>query len=329
MVEVVVGKPSKGNIVGAVLTIGAIAGVLVYKGLEMILNTPKNVPLLLGIMALFLVGSLVVGLFIAKRRLKHLDTFLMEAQVLRDGLCLPQEADYETGVYSAKGYWSSSGRSRTYHVQSKFQGNDEGRASRIPLPSGKFVISVKRNDEGYISAPAVRLGGRYEGVVVMILDPQGTVEGSGTLTATYGDDYATLNFEGNGSILEGKVSSSLGKARKSRVEIYHRDYPSNHFRIAGGLNYTFSFNPFKWLKRGEKNVIVTAQGFSPREFRRLFGMGEYLIGHGQYGIRLVLDIPMHRDVVEEASFEVLPVSGAEGSEEGGGKMTPSGIEKVF
>ncbi|WP_297491573.1 hypothetical protein [Thermococcus sp.] len=329
MVEVLVGKPSKGNIIGAALTIGAVAGIFVYKGLEIALHISQNVPLALGITAVFIVASFVIGLAIVRRRLAHLETFLSEAQIGDDGIYLQEEVDYETGVYSAKGYWSSSGRNRTYRVQSKFHGNEKGRASRIPLPSGKFVVSVKRNDEGYISAPAVRLGGKYDGVIVMALDPRGTVEGGGTLTATYGDDYATLTFEGKGSVLEGKVSSSLGKAKRSRVELYHMDYPSNHFRIAAGLNYTFSFNPFKWLKRGKRNVIVTVQGFSPREFRRLFGLGEYLIGHGRYGIRLILDIPMRRDVVEEASFEVLPVGRVEGSEESESRMLPTGIERIF
>ncbi|ASJ01005.1 hypothetical protein [Thermococcus gorgonarius] len=308
MVEVIVGKPSKGNIIGPFIIIGAVAGIFVYKGLEISLHISQNVLLALGITAVFVVASFVLGLAIVKRRLAHLDAFLSKARIEDDGIYLQEEVDYETGVYSAKGYWSSSGRNRTYRVYSKFQENEKGKASRVPLPSGKFVVSVKRDDEGYISAPAVKLGGKYEGVIVMVLEPRGAVRGSGTLTVTYGDDYATLNFEGKGNILEGKVSSFIRKARKSKVELYHEDYPSNRFKIAEGLNYAFSFNPFRWLKPGEKTVIVTLQDFSPKDFRRLFGMGEYLMGHGKYGIRLVIDVPMHRDIGKEAHFEVVLVN---------------------
>ncbi|NJF24090.1 hypothetical protein [Thermococcus sp. Bubb.Bath] len=129
----------------------------------------------------------------------------------------------------------------------------------------------------------------------------GTVNASGTVEVATENDSAQLSLKGAGKSLAGTVYATLQKARKAKVEIFHTACERNRFKIGEGATFDFS----KELLPEEDRLIVAYEGFSPRDFRRLMGGGEYIMGHGTYGVRLILDIPLRPDVVEEGSFEVV------------------------
>ncbi len=85
------------------------------------------------------------------------------------------------------------------------------------------------------------------------------------------------------------------------MELYHSEWNRNVFKVGEGKNFEFS----EKLLPEEDILIVAFYGFSPAGLRRLLGKGEALFGHGDYGIRLVLDLPARPDIVEESSFKIV------------------------
>lgn len=245
-----------------------------------------------------------------KKARKSVEAFIRDADI-GERIHLPSLVLYETGTYRCTGEWRSSGRSRRYYTSHEFIRGEEGRGAEISIPKGPFIITVKRDDSGLIEFPAVRiLSEPYKNVLVLFAPSRGSVEGSGTLQASWENDSAQLSFRGEEKSLTGRVYAILSRARKVRVEVFHASWPENRFMVGEGITFDFSTK----LLPDEDTLIVAYDGFSPKDLRGLLGGGEYLMGHGSYGIRLVLDVPFHRDVVEEGEFEVTEEKGNEAGE---------------
>lgn len=236
-----------------------------------------------------------------KSATSKVSSFMRDASI-GETVTLPQPVQYEVGTYTCTGEWRSSGKNRHYYTSHTFRRMERGEGSTIKLPKGPFVVTVKRDDSGLVEFPGVRiLSDPYKDVLLLYMPSTGRVDASGTIEIVRENDSAQLSLRGSGKSLSGTVYSTLQKARKVKVEIFHTAWRRNRFKIAEGITFDFSKN----LLPEEDTLIVTYYGFSPRDFRRLMGSGEHILGHGTYGVRLVLDIPLRPDVVEEGSFEVV------------------------
>ncbi len=242
----------------------------------------------------------VILLLRAKRTRRKISLFMEDASI-GETMTLPQPVRYEVGTYTCTGEWRGGGKNRHYYTSHTFRKTESGEGPAITLPEGPFIVTVKRDDSGLLEFPAVRiLSEPYKNVLLLLMSSDGTVNASGTVEAATENDSAQLSIRGAGRSLTGTVYATLQKARKAKVEIFHTAWERNRFKIGEGITFDFS----QELLPGEDTLIVAYEGFSPRDFRMLMRGGEYIMGHGTYGIRLVLDIPLHPDVSSEGSFEV-------------------------
>jgi hypothetical protein len=305
MVRVEVKRPRETGNLDLYIMVGTLFVVALYLFFEVTSGAEKNLLMILRVAVIVMViVAAVLALLTDKLRGRKLEKLSGEIQVTEENIYLPMEVPYEVGKYTARAVVVSSRWTRNYRVAARFRKESKDSGSTIPLPSGPFSVSVKRNDEGFLSAPAVRLKGKYSGIVILVFEPWGKVVGEGSLSAQYGEDSATATFESNGDHLEGKLSASVSRARNARLEVFLQGYSGNSVIVAEGEDSSFSFNPFVRMPN-EKIAVLTTMGFSPRDFKEIFGPGKYVAGHGKYGIKLVLDIPHHRDVVEKGYFEVV------------------------
>ena len=302
---------SKGIAVFSVLVFIALLGVL---GKVAIMNPSVRVYLLTGAVAGGSVILLVVFLLKYRREEKVISWFIRTVSI-GETVIFPVSLSYAVGIYRCRGEWKGGRNRYYYYAVSDFTEKWKGKGTTVEIPEAPFVVVIKRDGSGLIEFPAVKiLTGPFRGLMILFMTPKGKVTGSGHVEVTWKNDLARLSFEGHGKELRGNVRSVLVKSKRSVVEIFNRKSESNVFRVGEGLNFTFS----KRLLPDEDVVIVTYGNVSPRELHRLFlsekFLGdefEYLLGHGTYGIRLSLDVPLHRNVSGEEKFKVTFEEGGE------------------
>lgn len=256
------------------------------------------------------VVSLSVSLFAVRNYLAEDRALKAFPDQMIDGkIPFPTQVEYELGVYRSRGEWKRGGRG-SYVSSHSFDVRSRGSGSVIELPEGPFIVTIKRNGDGFMEFPALRIvSGPAKDLLLLVATKDGEVTGSGRITLTWESDGAELVFEGRGKLIEGRVYASLMRARKAKAEIFHSALESNVFRLGEGINFSFS----RELLPEEDVLIVAHRAISPRELLRLLvrenpfgGEGfECIAGHGRYGIRLALDAPMRPDVGEEGHFEVV------------------------
>ncbi len=233
------------------------------------------------------------------------------ATLSENGVAFQEEIEYEKGRVELEGYWTSNGRSRSYHVKRNFQSGERGRGTFVEFPREKFKITVLRDGTGRVEAPAVRiLDEPYKDVLLVFLTSRGHVNGSGSLTLSRESDVATVTFGGDGKRLTGTVQVELSRARKVRIEVGSGKVWK---RIAEGLNFDFSFSP---LPDEETVVFAHYKTVSPLTLVKSLWEDSTVLGHGAFELKAVLDVPLARDVVEKAQFTVkLGEAGVKGKEE--------------
>ena len=233
------------------------------------------------------------------------------ATLSENGVAFQEEIEYEKGRVELEGYWTSSGRSRSYHVKRNFQGGGRGRGTFVEFPREKFRVTVLRDGTGRVEAPAVRiLSEPYRDVLLIFLTNRGRVNGSESLTLSRESDMATVTFRGDGKELRGTVQGELSRARRVRIEVGSGRVWK---RIAEGLNFDFSFSPLP----DEETVIFTHyKNVSPLTLVKNLWKDSTVLGHGTFELKAVLDVPLARDIVEKAQFTVeLGEAGVKGEEE--------------
>jgi hypothetical protein len=254
----------------------------------------------LTFMGIFFTIPVLLLLRVKKARSK-VSSFMRDASI-GETVTLPQPVQYEVGTYTCTGEWRGGGKNRHYYTSHTFRGAERKEGPTINLPKGSFIATVKRDDSGLVEFPGVKiLSEPYKNVLLLQMPSNGTVKASATIEVTHENDSAQLSLKGMNRSLTGTVYATLQKARKAKVEIFHTAWERNRFKIGEGITFDFS----KELLPEDDILIVAYDGFSPRDFRALMGGGEYIMGHGNYGIRLILDIPLHPDVSNEGSFEVI------------------------
>jgi len=230
---------------------------------------------------------------------KKASALFQSSEVSERGIAFPEELEYEIGRFALEGYWTGSGRSRSYHVRRNFETKRKNRGTFVEFLEEPFRVEVLRDGSGRIEAPAVRiLGEPYRDVFLIFLTDRGEVVGSGSLTLSRGNDVATVTFRGEGRELRGSIQAELSKARGVRIEIGSGKVWK---RIAQGRSFDFSFSPLP-----EEKIVVFAsyRTISPLSLVKHLWKDSTVLGHGTFELKTVLDIPFTKDVVEKAEFSV-------------------------
>ena len=283
----------------AVFAVVVFAVVFIWIAIGMLSFAPTWFALLfLGMPVLFVLIALAKGtsVFTGNRKASAL---FEGSSVSEGGVTFPEELEYETGRVALDGYWTSTGRSRSYHVRRSFETRERGRGTFVEFPNEPFRVGVLRDGTGRVEAPAVRiLSGPYRDVLMIFLTDEGEVDGSGTLTLSKGSDVATVTFRGEGRELRGAVQAELSKARKVRIEVGSGKVWK---KTAEGTTFDFTFSPLP----GEKTVVfANYKTVSPLSLIKSLWKGSIVLGHGAFELKAVLDVPLARDVVEKAEFRV-------------------------
>ncbi|GEM_PF-1942218 len=254
--------------------------------------------LFLAMPVLFILIALAKGTGILTGNKKA--SALFEGSSLAErGVTFPEELDYETGRVALEGYWTSTGRSRTYHVRRSFEAWERKTGAFVEFPNEPFRVEVLRDGTGRVEAPAVRiLSGPYKDVLLIFLTDDGEVTGSGSITLSKGSDVATVTFRGEGRELRGSVQAELSKARKVRIEV---GFGKVWKRIAEGQSFDFTFSP---LPEEKTVVFANYKTVSPMSLVKALWKDSTILGHGAFELKAILDVPLARDVVEKAEFRV-------------------------
>ncbi len=158
----------------------------------------------LAIPAVLILLALVKGTSILTGNRKTLALF-SSATLSEGGIAFQEELEYEVGRVELEGYWTSSGRSRSYHVKRNFQGGGRGRGTFVEFPQEEFKVTVLRDGTGTVEAPAIRiLSEPYKDVLLVFLTSRGHVNGSESLTLSQGER------RGNGDVWRGRQTPNRG-----------------------------------------------------------------------------------------------------------------------
>ncbi len=300
----------------ALVVVFVFALFFIWIAVEMLGFAPTWFALLfLLIPILFILAVLAKGTAIFKGNKKALAIF-EGSEISENGVTFPQELEFDVGKVSLEGYWTSTGRSRSYHIRRSFQPKERKRGTFVEFPDEPFRALVLRDGTGRVEAPAVRILSRpYKDVLLMFFTDRGEVGESGSLTLTKGDDVATVTFRGEGKWIRGTVQAELSKTRKVRIEV---GSGKGRRKIAEGTNFDFAFST---LPKEKTVVFANYKTVSPLSLIKNLWKGSAVLGHGTFELKAVLDVPLARDVVEKAKFMVelkKRKTGRDGMEEGWG-----------
>ena len=283
----------------AIFAVVVFAGFFIWIAIGMLSFAPTWFALLfLAMPVLFILIALAKGTEVFAGNKKASALFEASA-VSESGVTFPEELEYEVGRIFLDGYWTSSGRSRTYHVRRSFQARERKTGAFVEFLEEPFRVEVLRDGTGRIEAPAVRiLSGPYRDALLIFLTDEGEVVGSGNITLGKGNDVATVTFRGEGRELRGSVQAELSKARKVRIEVGSEKAWK---KIAEGVSFDFTFSPLP----DEKTVVFASyKTVSPLSLVKALWKDSTVLGHGAFELKAILDVPLARDVVETAEFEV-------------------------
>ncbi|WP_297063203.1 hypothetical protein [Thermococcus sp.] len=293
----------------AVLAVVIFAIFLIWVAIGM----PSFVPtwfalLFLAMPVLFILIALAKGTGIFTDN-KKVSALFEGSEVSGSVITFPEELEYETGRVLLEGYWVSTGRSRSYRVKRKFEARELGKGLSLEFFNEKFRVLVLKDGTGTVEAPAVRiLGEPYRDVLLIFLTDEGEIKGESTINLSRGGDIARVTFRGEGKQIAGTVQSGLSKARKVRIKVGSEKVWK---KIAEGQNFNFAFSPLP----EEKTVIFASyRTVSPLSLIRGLWKDSVVLGHGTFGLKAVLDVPLARDVVETADFTVELGNGGEEKE---------------
>ncbi|ASJ08188.1 hypothetical protein A3L11_02680 [Thermococcus siculi] len=228
------------------------------------------------------------------------------------GVSFPESLEFEYGTLELRGYWVGSGKNRSYHVEREFTPSKKSRASNVAFPEEGFKATVAFDGTGKVSVPAVRITDElYRDIVVLFFTDEGEVKGAGTVTVSTDRDSAQVNFRGEGRFITGTVYSSLNKARRVKVALTAKGFD---YEKVIGKGKSFEFR--EPMLPEEKVIMVGTYGtVSPKLILSGFNGETVVMGHGEFRIRAILDIPLRPDIKAEESFRVELRERAEGERE--------------
>ncbi len=231
---------------------------------------------------------------------------------------------YRYGYIVMRGKWVSYGGRRQYSRYAEFEERGRGRGAEAVFPRGilsSYTVVLRGDGSGYMRLPAILIDEPVaEGAVVAII-PGGVSYAGGDIVLSVSHergDYGYASLETRGSWLIGTITYTGKNASRSlRLELAAES--PNGVRVRetlaaleepGSKRIKYPLSPRETtiiLLSGIKHAspLVVHHGYTRMLLKppRLAGFGD-----GEYRVRLVLDIPMHRDRVAEKKLDIKPVT---------------------
>ena len=261
------------------------------------------------------------------RRLRSLAEELMPGlSFSEDVIRLPKPMRVMPGVFRALGTWRSvpTGRGTTihYYYEAVFEplGPEELRdhVELAGLPKGFTIFSSANTD--YLEAPAIGLKADDQVLVLALIDPRQVVfarERLG-LTVRHEEEWASASVELDPRELRGTINrSTSGRARGARLELVGElDVKVEGLSARDEVAIMLGYAKGTWtqvsyaLPPGRPILVITAEDMPANYIiKEVLGLGERALAgfsRGRYQLRLVLDLPLRKDVSTSVELPIGP-----------------------
>lgn len=250
-------------------------------------------------------GLVLFAFYRAKKSFKKVEQLEKLISISEEEVRLSIPLKAEIGYFNATGYWSSSGKSRSYNVRRKFIKESEATVSSLELENKPFFLAIAQDGEGEVYLPGIRITEEeYKGTLVLYAKPsykfKFPVE---SFSVSHEGDFAEARIEEKQNGFRVFVNANLSKARRVKVELISR----GNRVVKELIGDTKSIGVFEKEFLSEPLVVAGHYGqLSPLEILKAGKFGRIISGHGRFILRLALDVPFRPDIKEEIEFEVLP-----------------------
>ena len=263
--------------------------------------------LLIGI---FLIVFAIVGSRRAIKRESAYFTLIPLLEFKDDEIRLPSKMEVEYGVLEMARYKIGDNR-YSYYI---FNSVRKATTDRIPFLDEEFKIicytDIHGVEEGYAKVPVVKItSGKYKGVTFIFLTNRGRVDTAQTLVISEDGDYVQVSLQGLGKTIKGNINGTIKKARGARVEVRLPD-PTKGYKIElinikrSGIVYADFTSK---ILPDERILVILPEGWGFRalaELLREHFKPPFVMGLGEFKIRVVLDMPLKKDVVKEGTLTI-------------------------
>jgi len=250
-------------------------------------------------------GTILLGIEREKSARERCRRFAAAITVEDRVLKLPGETKLGRGRFVLRGEWRGT-RKRHYAIERTFTATDEIISDGIELAPERFSVEVKENDDALVELPAYLIeDGKFRGTVVVPIIPSYSVEVErGPLEASRDMEFAHLRLDTLENGFYGKLYVNVNRCRGARVELEKSGLRTKEklaeLKGSGEAELRREF----WI---EPIILIMDRKYSdPRKLRDVFGRRLILEGHGDYVLRLILDVPFSKDVHDAAMVTVRP-----------------------
>ncbi|ASJ13449.1 hypothetical protein [Thermococcus thioreducens] len=257
------------------------------------------------LLVVLIIATIFFLAFMSQKKAREKAEELKNAVEIRDGkVALPRRMKLAKGRFLLKGHWSSTGRSRSYHVDRKFIKESELETDVIEPKPERFTLVMARDEETLIDVPAyLVLEPEFEGLLLIPIVPSYRIEvEKQSLEASREMEFAHARIEVGNNGFWGKLYANLQKCRGVRIELKTKT-PKAIEKLAE----TRESAEFRKEFLKESLLIISHRNATdPRHFSRILGRKVFIEGHGEYTLELTLDVPFGKDVHDKATLRVEP-----------------------
>jgi len=284
-------------IIGLTISIPTLVAIL-------IINPPLRIRVGVSAFIGLWFGLTLLAFYRTKRSLKKVEELERLISVIGDEIRFSTPVQAEVGYFHASGYWSSSGKSRSYHVFRSFVKESETTLSSLKFENKPFLLAIAQDGEGEVRLPGIRiLNETLQGALILYAKPfykfSFPVE---SFSVSHEEDFAEARIEEIENGFRVSVSANLSKAKRAKVELISRGKRT----VKELIGDTKNIGIFEKEFLNEPLVIVGHYDqISPLEILKAGKFGRIISGHGKFILRLALDIPFKPDIKEEIEFEVI------------------------
>ncbi|KPU62983.1 hypothetical protein EP1X_06395 [Thermococcus sp. EP1] len=284
-------------------------GILITVPIGVIVLKNPTIPIMyragvLGFIALW-VGLMSFVIYRSRKSFEKVKNIKEIISISENEISFLKPLRAEVGYFDAYAYWSSSGKSRHYHVFKSFLKESEEALSSFKFETKPFLLSIAQDGEGDVHLPGIRiLDKEYKDIIILHAKPNYKILlPQESFSVSTEKDFAEAKVETTQNGIKIIIQANLNRARRAKIELI-----SKHNRIVKEpIGETKDFGIFEYAFPAEPIVIIGHyENTTPLEILRAGKFGRIIAGHGKFFLRLALDIPFKPDVKEEVEFEVFP-----------------------
>ncbi len=222
----------------------------------------------------------------------------------------------EKGFVETTGYWVSTGKSRSYHYKTWFTSSTPVQPiDTVDLEAfdNKYTVLIDRDGTGVLYAPCYRIvDKRFKDVLLIVLKPCNLklLSHSLSISVVSERDVAEASIELEDGVLRGSVKRVIsGRARSVRLELCGRlEFRKRKYsirKVIARVEHGSTFFEEPLCPKEPLVVIVHRGSLTPLRILKALNKKVAILGlaYGEYRLRLVLDIPLGRDIYKEIPLQ--------------------------